>query len=430
MIKGRKTRFIAVLLIIIAVASFTGCTSGNEKASSKTEQPVKSLTMWKFRSNKEDYVISQWVKQWNEENPAIQVNFELLPYNDYLTNRLPTAFATNSAPNIYMISAGGFLKYAKAGYMMPLDDFISPELKKDLNRESLKIATYNNKILGIPIEREPVALFYNKQVFSEHKLEPPETWDELVNCAKLLQTKDMSGICLPMQVNDYQNFIFYTFLMQAGTTNDQLNIAAEFGISGTKALKLWRELAKYNYAQETSVEIPSDIYPFGTGKSAMQVCGFWAVNMLNKYYPKLKYGVVPVPSPEGGRKVSVHGGWYQAVNPGNALSAEAADFTIWMWGEDISRPFEWCTEASTKIPARSSVIEKNKDIFNSGINSLFTTDILPISVPEPRYPVEISNAISNALQDAMHSEKDIQEIAGLAGDNILKYINSNNDLFK
>ena len=425
MVKTNIKKLCTIILAIVLMIELTGCFASTDQGTTEYSGPVKTITMWKFRSNKEDYVINRWVKQWNEENPELQVNFERIPYNDYLTNRLPTAFATNSAPDIYMISAGSFLKYAKAGYMLPLDEYISSDLKNDLTQESLDVATYDNKILGIPIEHEPVALFYNKEVFEKLQLTPPTTWEELENCAKLSQSDGMSGICLPTQVNDYQNFIFYTFMMQAGT----VDLTTDFGTSGAKALGLWRNLKKYNYTQGTNVEMPSDIYPFATGKAAMQICGFWAVNSLKKYYPDLEYGIVPVPYPDGGHNVSVYGGWYQAVNTKSTYAKEAAEFTMWMWGEDASRPFEWCTEASTKVPARKSVIEKNRNIFYDGTSSLFTRDILPNAVPEPRYPVEISNSISNALQDAVYSGKDINEIAKAAQEEISNYIKLNNGIF-
>jgi multiple sugar transport system substrate-binding protein len=420
---------VCLLIVFLVAFQMAGCS--DEKRVSKVPETneIKRISMWKFKSNKEDYMIFGWVKQWNEKNPEAQVDFELIPYNDYLTNRLPTAFATNSAPDIYMISAGSFLKYAKANCMLPLDDYISNDLRNDLNEQSLKVAAYNSKIMGIPIEREPVALYYNKKVFSDKNLTPPTTWEELENAAKILNSDKMSGICIPTQTNDYQNFIFYTFLMQAGGAIDNNSKISKFGTGGSQALKLWRSLSKYNYTQETSVQIPSDIYPLATGKAAMQICGFWSVGMLEKYYPDFDYGVVPVPYPKGGSNTSVYGGWYQAVNPHSKNISEAAAFTVWMWGEDISRPLEWCTEASTKFPARKSVIEKNPDVFNNENSRLFAKDILPNAVPEPRYPVEISNIVSKAIQESMYTDKDINGLAKSAEEEINNYINMNNKMF-
>lgn len=422
-----KFKCVCKILIIITciIALMTGCDSFEKQTAEVIVKDVKHLVMWKFKGNKEDYAIYDWVRQWNVNNPEVQVYLELIPYNDYLANKLPTAFATNSAPDIYMISAGGFLKYAKAGYMLPLDSYISDDLKKDFYEQSLKVATYNGNILGIPIEREPVALFYNKKVFSEKNMQPPKYWDEFVKSVEALDSPKMAGTYIPTFANDYQNFIFYSFLMQAGGVIDNETNTSVFAASGTKALKLWRDLSKYNYSMETTIQSPSDIYPLATEKVATQVCGYWAVNALKKYYPNFDFGIVPLPYPRDGINTSVYGGWLQAVNPNSKYTIEAAKFTLWIWGEDDSRPLEWCTDASTKFPARKSVIDSNTDSFNAAESVLFEKSILPKAVPEPRYPVELSNLVSKAIQDTMFTDKGIEDIAKATEDSINYYLKTN-----
>lgn len=416
-----------ILTYIIVLSA--GCARNTTQKTAAKTKDVKKLVMWKFKSNKEDYAIYDWVRQWNENNPTVQVDFELIPYNEYLTNKLPTAFATNSAPDIYMISAGGFLKYAKAGCMLPLDSYISQDLKNDFYKQSLNIAKYNGKIMGIPIEREPVALFYNKKVFGEKNIQPPKDWDEFVKSVVILDSKQMAGTYIPTQANDYQNFIFYSFLMQAGGVIDNESNTSFFATSGAKALKLWRELSRHNYPMETTIQSPSDIYPMATQKVAMQVCGYWAVNALKKYYPNFDFGIVPIPVPKNGKDTSVYGGWFQAVNQNSKYASEAAKFMLWMWGEDDSRPLEWCTDASTKFPARKSVIEKNPKAFNTTESMIFTKRILPNAVPEPRYPVELSVIISKAIQDTMFTDKNIEAIAKTAQDSINNYLKANGKIY-
>ncbi|HYE10121.1 MAG TPA: hypothetical protein VEF53_08075, partial [Patescibacteria group bacterium] len=103
--------FIGIFILILTTIHFSGCSPKVEQSSSDNNPKVKQIVMWKFQANKEDYMIYDWVQQWNNEHPDIQVKLELIPYIDYLTSRLPTAFATSSAPDTYMISAGSFLRY-------------------------------------------------------------------------------------------------------------------------------------------------------------------------------------------------------------------------------------------------------------------------------------------------------------------------------
>ncbi len=423
-LKRFKSCIIIIALFALVIVQLQGCTAqqpaNTEENSIKTQQVV----MWKFQSNKEDYMIDNWVQEWNENNQEIKVKLEIIPYNDYLANKLPIAFATNSAPDIYMISAGSFLKYAKAGCMFPLNDYIDSDLKSDFYEQSLMAATYNGDILGIPIEREPLALFYNKNIFEENGLNPPINWDELLILVKKLHSSRMAGISLPWIANDYQNFIFYSFLMQVGGSIDIESGTSNFRENGAKAFKLWRDLSKYNYKSEATIQSPSDIYPLVSEQAAMQICGYWAVKTLEKYYADFDYGVTPVPYDKDGKNTSVYGGWYQCVNPKSENADAAAKFTIWMWGEDEKRPLQWCTEASSKFPARKSILENsNNQSFNSPVSSMFKNEILSNAVPEPRYPVEISNIVSRAIQEAMFTDILIEDIVNSAADDIDKFLN-------
>lgn len=275
-----------------------------------------------------------------------------------------------------------------------------------------------------------MALFYNKEAFRQKNLSPPKNWTELERCVKILNSNKMSGIYIPIQPDDYQNFIFYTFLMQSGRgVINEATGKSQFAAYSEKALNLWRNLAKYNYNIETSIQSPADINPLASEKAAIQICGYWAVNALEKFYPNFKYGVAKVPYPEDGHDTSVYGGWFQAVNPGSKNAAEAAKFALWMWGENASRPMEWCTEASTKFPARKSVVEKYANLFNSRESKIFKDNILPGAVPEPRYPVEIANAVSKAIQDAMFTNKDIKTIAKDSDKAINNYLKLNKNTY-
>lgn len=421
----KTKRYIILLIALLIGFSFTGCEKKGVQRPLHSNKEVKHLEMWKFKSNKEDYIIYDWINQWNNTHPEVQVSIKLIPFNEYLSTKLPTAFATNSAPDIYMISAGSFLKYADAGCMLPLDEYISDSVKEDFYISSLETVYYKGSIMGIPIEREPVALFYNKNVFLEQNISPPRYWNELIDVLKQLHSENMAGIHIPLQSNDYQNFIFYSFLLQLGDgAIDKKTNSADFLEGGSKALQFWRDLSKYNYKTQTLVQSPSDINPLATGKAAMQICGYWAVNMLEKYYPDFEYGVIPLPYPKGGKDRSVYGGWYQIVNPNSKHKKEAVDFTLWMWGQDISRTKQWYTEASTKFPARKSVFNETSEIFNTGNNKIFANDILPKSIPEPRYHVEVAKAVSKAIQDAMFTDKDIKIIAEMLDKEINNYLKS------
>lgn len=48
---------------------------------------------------------------------------------------------------------------------------------------------FNNKLVALPFELNMEGFWYNKQIFSQNSLQPPTTWDELVQVAGKLQQK-------------------------------------------------------------------------------------------------------------------------------------------------------------------------------------------------------------------------------------------------
>jgi ABC-type glycerol-3-phosphate transport system substrate-binding protein len=61
---------------------------------------------------------------------------------------------------------------------------------------------------------------------------------------------------------------------------------------------------------------------------------------------------------------------------------------------------KWVTEAKFAYPARFSVIEANKSIYDKGLRKDFTA-FYSTAIPEPSYSAEISDIVGDMLQDVM-----------------------------
>ncbi|WP_027614339.1 ABC transporter substrate-binding protein, partial [Pseudomonas sp. URIL14HWK12:I6] len=141
-------------------------------------------------------VTQSFIDEWNAENPDIQVKFEAIPADQYMGEKLSAAMMSGTGPDIFFLSRGDFLKFVESGLVHPLDEWFTEERRQDFLPLVLEAVTYQGKIMTYPMEMDPVALFYDKQVFAENNLQPPQTWDELVDIAVKLTTKDRYGIYL------------------------------------------------------------------------------------------------------------------------------------------------------------------------------------------------------------------------------------------
>jgi multiple sugar transport system substrate-binding protein len=136
----------------------------------------------------------------------------------------------------------------------------------------------------------------------------------------------------------------------------------------------------------------------------MQVSGTWAISAIESKYSNMDIGLAPLPLPEGGQAKTVAGGWKLSANAHGKHVKEAADFIMWAFAEDTSRPLKWATEVKFAYPARNSVIEAGKEIYNKGLRKVFTDEMYDTLTPEPFYGPEIVDVVGDSLQKVMFSK--------------------------
>ncbi|NEC90889.1 ABC transporter substrate-binding protein [Streptomyces sp. SID12501] len=128
-----------------------------------------------------------------------KVKLEKIPGSDYLP-KLRTAMGSPSAPDVFFNWGGGSIKaYQEADKIVDLTDVIEsdPVLKNGFLPSVLAAGDLGGRHYGIPMRgMQPVILFYNKTVFAEQKLQPPTTWDQLLDINTKLKKAGITPFAL------------------------------------------------------------------------------------------------------------------------------------------------------------------------------------------------------------------------------------------
>ena len=107
----------------------------------------------------------------------------------------------------------------------------------------------------------------------------------------------------------------------------------------------------------------------------------------------------------------------QTVHQSKDVDA-AADFIFWCFGsDDTTYVTKWCTEAKFAYPARQSVIEENKELFQEGMKAIFT-EFYDTARPEPQYSSEVTDIMGDTLQSVMFGGSSGADAAQLAQEQI------------
>ncbi|KQX62655.1 ABC transporter substrate-binding protein [Paenibacillus sp. Root444D2] len=415
----RKWKTLGVTAISSALVLQLGCgssTTDTQKAgdaapksteaakdTSAAKNKVK-LAFWDMHTEAESKFFKDLIDEYIKSQDQVQIEYSTYDQASYTTTKLPTGFASGEGPDIYMISPGDFMKFAKSGLMKDLTPDFAPGVKEDFLPASLDAVTYNGKIMALPFELETLGLYYNKEMLDKAGVQVPKTWDELHAAAKKLTTDKVAGLIIPPDKGPYFNFIWYPFLWQQGG-----NVLSADGTKSTfntpetaKALDFWGSFFKEGLSPKKLQLGPWEIDNLGNKTAAMQIVGTWAINRIEEKYKDVQIGLAPIPTPTGGKAATDAGGWKMAVNGQSKHAAEAAKFVMWAFGSsDLSHALKWGTEVKFAYSPRKSVVEKGKDIYNKGLRKVFTEEIYNSAIPEPRYPSEVVDAVGDAMQYVM-----------------------------
>ena len=398
----------------------------------------EALTFWQFYAP-DGTVASQaqWfedtVNAWNEQNET-QIELVYVPNNDYMDGtRLPTAFASGQGPDLFIISPGDFLRYYNGGVLADLTPYLDQAARDDFFPDVLATRMVDDKVYGLPMEVEPMAMYYGRQAWEEAGLtdgDIPQTWEQLLDVAQRLTTDQRFGVLFETSPGYYQNFTWYPFMWMGGA-----EIQTDATTSGMReqgaidALKFWQDAVNSGAAPRTVLGGGAwDAVPnLTTGYTAIQNVGIWAISALEEGAPDFEYGIFKLPVPEGGTYTTDLGGWAFVANSQGKDPEAAAQFIVWALGsmsdDSVQRVVDWCTKAKSDIAPRKSVQDSiNEQGLFTGPLQQFAEEIFPGGRAEPRVTPEIYKSISDAIQATMLGGTDPAQAAEQAATEIEAFL--------
>ena len=162
---------------------------------------------------------------------------------------------------------------------------------------------------ALPYSVMAASVIYNKQIFDEHDLEVPRTWDELIAVCDQLKDAGVTPIYGTFKDDwtvaqgwyDYAAggsmdvLKFFDALASEGT-DVGANSAVSFQKDFSEPMQRMLELAKnYTNADAASRGYGDGNLAFANGKAAMYLQGPWAFSEIAKTDPDLQLGTFPLP---------------------------------------------------------------------------------------------------------------------------------------
>lgn len=245
------------------------------------------------------------------QHPDIKINVRTVQFED-MVNDLARGVATGDAPDITYIDNPEVALFASRGLLLDLKPHIdrSDVVKADeIFPGPLSSVSYEGGIYGIPRGANTIALYYNADKYRAAGLDPdnpPRTWDELYEAAKVLTKPEdnVYGLAFSAVATEEGTFQFLPWLQMTGGDYDNVDTKG-----AARALSLWKKFLDEGLASpDTLIRGQWDSTgTFNAGTAAMSISGPWELpRMSSEAKFDFRAALLPVPQ-EGADRASALG---------------------------------------------------------------------------------------------------------------------------
>ncbi|MFE9680856.1 extracellular solute-binding protein [Streptomyces sp. NPDC002701] len=277
----------------------------------------KGATYWYLNGQPQEGVRAGVVDAFNEAHPKQRID-DTTFQNDAYKTKIKTAIGAGKAPTIIWGWGGGTLRtYAKADQVEDLTSWFGehPEVKKRLLPSSFAAATVDGRIYAMPCETvQPIILYYNRKVFDQVGVEPPESWDDIMALVRRFNAKGIAPFSLGGQ-SQWTNMMWLEFLFDriGGPEVFQAVIDGEKNAwsnpDAIKALTKVQELVRargfIKGFSSITADSNADQALLYTGRAAMMLHGAWSYGIQQvrggDFVPSGALGYMTFPPVEGGK---------------------------------------------------------------------------------------------------------------------------------
>ncbi|HRE81944.1 MAG TPA: sugar ABC transporter substrate-binding protein, partial [Opitutaceae bacterium] len=388
-----SARCLIALCWMTVVSLTTGCDRSH--STSPHDQRVTVLRIWCHQGQEaENRAMRKIAEAFNaaHEPEGLRVEVSFFPDFHY-TEKLSIAAAANDVPDAFEIDGPLVARFASAGWLQPLDPWISEQDRADFLPTVLEQGTIDGHLYALGAFESAVVLYFDRALFQKAGISVPQDgvswqWPEfLENCQRLLDAGiEPASLHMDDAADEWYTYAFSPVIWSGGgqliESTKVPNVRRILSSpQNVRSLEAWQTLFKRSYAQSD----PVDPNPFGNGKVAMDWSGHWmARSHLETKGERL--GVMRLPRFDA-RSAAPCGSWTWAMSARSRHPDKAVKWIQWVTSRDEGViPM---VQANGAIPARRSAFSAFPEYSKSPYR-IFREQLEQDAKPRPRTPVYAS----------------------------------------
>jgi multiple sugar transport system substrate-binding protein len=320
----------------------TGC---RPRPGATSARGQRVLTVWHPWSGVLGPRFEKLAAEYERQHPGVKLRL-VYTQNDLSTNqKFFTSVAAGTPPDVTFVDGPQVASWAEWGALEPLTDRVRAAgvAQKDYFLPTWRQNLYRDQVWALTYCADPNFGFaWNKEAFRRAGLDPerpPRSIMELTRAADRLTKVDGNvihqiGIIPWAQYGPANSMFTWGWAFGGGFYDDARRRITADDPRVVEALEWMVSFAKkYDPAQIASLQQgfgTAEQNPFYSGKLAMQCLHIGGINDIERYAPKLDYGVSYIPAPPTGEaRSSWVGGWCMSIPKGARNPDDAWEYIRW-----------------------------------------------------------------------------------------------------
>ncbi len=282
-------------------------------------------------------------RAFEEENPGIQVNVQVTPWDQYWP-KLEAAALGGSMPDLFVMHSQEVAKYTEGDVLLPLNDYIE-EADIDMSKYPEDISeiylTEEDEQIAIPRDYDTIGLWYNKEIFDEAGIDYPDetwTWDTLLDTALELtdEENEIYGMLAP--VNNQEGYYSFLYQNDGYVLNEDKTESGFRDPNTVEGMQWYVDLSLEHGVSPTAAQFADNdrmVY-FQSGRAAMGTFGsYQASTFVRNEYTAEHIDVAPLP--KGKTNATIYNGTGNSIAADTDHPEEALKFLDFLSSEEGQR---------------------------------------------------------------------------------------------
>jgi raffinose/stachyose/melibiose transport system substrate-binding protein len=195
---------VGVAAVVLLSSCFNNAGTGGsstDAAGKLKDKPTYKGTLsilTKFGHEQLSPYFTDLAKKYESMHPGVKVALDQQT-DDSVKGKTKALVASNSLPDIYFSWTGNWGEnFVRGNRAVDLSSVVAPDTTwgRTLSKSALDAFRYNGKYYGVPLYLDGKFMGYDKKTFAKHGIQPPKTFDQLLQDCRTIRKSGETPIAL------------------------------------------------------------------------------------------------------------------------------------------------------------------------------------------------------------------------------------------